>query len=94
MTRSFLILRIFNYADIEIYKNGRVIIHYDKEHAAGVTGRQRMLSSPRNLILPLSFRRSVLLCFEFVFRFMAFEMFDGLLLSFFSFIVIKQSIKP
>lgn len=45
---------------------------YDKEDTAGVTDQQRMLTPHRHLILPLSIWKSVLLCFEFMFRFMDF----------------------
>lgn len=44
----------------------------DDEHTAGATGRLGMLTPPIHLIIPLSFYRSMLLSFKFVFRFMDF----------------------
>lgn len=55
----------------------------DEEHKTGATGQQRILTSPRHLVLPLYFRRSALLCAEFVFHVMDFWDGWGLLLSFF-----------
>ena len=58
---------------------------FDQDNISKFSKKQRMLSSPRYLVLPLSIWRPALLCFEFVFRLWIFEMVHGLLLSFFSF---------
>lgn len=61
----------WHFLDFDIY------LYFDmpncnRERAAGLTDRQRMLTPCRHLILPLSIRRSVSLCFEFVFPFYGF----------------------
>lgn len=81
-TLNFHVFPIFCIAALGIYRLFLCFPDNDKEHTAGLTGQQKMLTP--HLTIPQTFKRSVLLCFVFVFRFKDFfKMVDCLLLSFF-----------
>lgn len=57
--------------------------NFDKDHTAGATGQQMILTPSRHLILPLSFRRSCCTTLNLCFVVWIFEMVDRLILLFF-----------
>lgn len=79
---TFRLFPVMTFSDFDIYLD-HAIPDCDKERTVGATSQQRVLTPPRHLIRPLSSQRPVLLCFEFLFRLMDFEMVKRLLLSFF-----------